>query len=89
MQGDAVIQFENEKFQRIYSGVMLSIIDETEQAFLYNGFLDSEIPPEEILVLDSAGVCVFADENGIHVSGYVADGKGSYNRCALDFRLYL
>ena len=30
----------------------------------------------------------FANENGLHVSGYVSDGKGSYRRCTLDFHLY-
>ena len=60
MKGDAAIQFENESFQRLYSGVMLSIIDETEQALLYSGTDES---PEEILVLDSVRVTAFATEN--------------------------
>ena len=86
MKGDAAIQFENENFQRLYSGVMLSIIDETEQALLYSGTDES---PEEILVLDSVRVTAFATENGLQVQGYFPDAKGRFKRGVLSFRPYL
>ena len=35
MRGYAAIQLENESFQRLFAGVTLSLIDETEQALLY------------------------------------------------------
>ena len=89
MKRDAAIQFENEKFQRLYSGVTLSIIDETEQALLYKEGAGTEENPEEILVLESVRVTAFATENGLQVHGYIPDAKGRFKRGTLIFRPYL
>ena len=85
MLGDVTIQLDNERFRRLYSGVLFSIIEETGQALLYAG---TEENPEEILVLERIGVNLNSDEDIIQVSGFAPDGKDSFNRCSLEFWPY-
>ena len=82
MRGYAAIQLETESFQRLFAGVTLSLLDETEQALLYK----EDENPEEILVLESVKVNVFAGENGLQAHGFVADGNGRFIRATLNFR---
>ena len=88
MKGDAAIQLENEKFQRLYSGVLLTIIAEEGQAFLYSVPEEND-NPREILVLESVSVSAFADENRIEITGFCPNQKGLFDRCTLDFHPHL
>ena len=84
MRGYAAIQLETESFQRLFAGVTLSLIDESDQALLYREGTDEN--PEEILALESVKVSVFAGENGLQARGYVADDEGRFIRATLNFR---
>ncbi len=85
MLGEVSIQFENERFNRLYSEVSFSIIEAEGQALIYTGSRDF---PEEILVLERISVSLFSGDDCIQVSGFAPNGKGAFDRCSLEFRPY-
>lgn len=86
MKGDAAVQFEHERFRRIYNGIFFALYSQDHQVCLFSG---QEAGPEdqiELLSLDTVAVSVHPGTKRIKVTGFYPRGKGLLYLCKLDFR---